>query len=144
MDSLTMLAYAFDPAGNLVERLKGADPNSAYTDYVSDTAVYDTYGQLLGLSRHRAGSSFSSCVLNPEANSWRTCLHYALDVLVFISRLSRTGRSSEPGAHAPSRAWLRASGPPASSPAASASVFSSTPRNASPPAPPRKREEEQA
>ena len=33
-------------AGNLVERLKGTDPNSTYTDYVSDTAVYDSYGQL--------------------------------------------------------------------------------------------------
>ena len=41
-----MLAYAFDPAGNLVERLPGTDPNSAYTDYVSDTAVYDSYGRL--------------------------------------------------------------------------------------------------
>ena len=41
-----MLAYAFDPAGNLVERLKGTDPNSAYTDYVSDTAIYDSSGQL--------------------------------------------------------------------------------------------------
>ena len=31
-------AYAFDPAGNLVERLKGTDPNSGNTDYVGDTA----------------------------------------------------------------------------------------------------------
>ena len=38
--------YAFDPAGNLVERPRGTDPNAAYTDYVSDTAVYDSYGQL--------------------------------------------------------------------------------------------------
>ena len=37
-------ATPLTPAGNLVERPRGTDPNAAYTDYVSDTAVYDAYG----------------------------------------------------------------------------------------------------
>jgi hypothetical protein len=45
-DGTGYTCYAFDPAGNLVERLRGADPNAGQTDYVEDTAVYDTYGQL--------------------------------------------------------------------------------------------------
>ena len=59
-----------------------------------------------------------------------------------LCRLSTTGRSSEPGAHAPSRAAHQVTSLQRSGPAGSASVFSPTPLNASPPAPPRKREEE--
>ena len=128
------------PAGNLVERLKGTDPNSAYTDYVSDTAVYDSYGQL------RVCAATGPVVRSAPAYLIlrRTYLHYALDVMASLYRIPKAWRSSEPGALSPSRAAHQVTSLQRSGPVGSASVFSSTPRNASPPAPPRKREEEQA